>query len=234
MLVERREHTLLVTLNRPDQRNAVTGAMATEIGSWLDRAADDDDIRAVVVTGAGDRAFCAGGDLEVIRRGESIHSPTRPDWGFAGMRRHFVSKPLVAAVNGMAVGGGFEICLACDVVVAADTAWFSLPEGRHGFAGNPGGAYRLARQLPQKLALELVLTGNRITADEALRHGLVNRVTAAGDVVAEALKVAADIAACAPLSLAASKRIAHGVVDGESADERAVWAEWAARLGSVD
>lgn len=206
--------------------------MATLIGSALVRADHDDSVRAIVVTGAGTgprQTFCAGGDLAAIRRGEPIHSTSHPEWGFAGCRRNLISKPMIAAVNGSAIGGGFEIVLACDLVVAADNAWFCLPEGKHGFAANPGGAYRLAHQIPPAVALEYILSGRPLTAHEALRLGLVNYVVPVEDVRRRALDLAAEISEQAPLSTSATKRVATHPVGKWAAigyDEQAVWRWW--------
>jgi crotonobetainyl-CoA hydratase len=237
VVVERVGHVVVITLNRPGVHNAMTGRMATVIGTTLVNADADKDVRAVVITGAGGgerQTFCSGGDLAAIRNGESIHSSSHPEWGFAGCRRNLIGKPMIAAVNGSAIGGGFEIVLACDIAIAADTAWFCLPEGRHGFAGNPGGAYRLAHQMPPAVAREYILTGRRLTAHEALRWGLVNDVVPVGEVLPRALRLAAEIAARAPLSTAATKRVAvHPVGEWAAVgyDERTVWQWWADQPG---
>jgi crotonobetainyl-CoA hydratase len=234
VLIEQLGAVLLVTLNRPAVHNAVDGEMATVIGQALTRAERDPLVRALVITGAGEKAFCAGGDLRAIARGESIHSPVRPDWGFGGLRRHFAALPMIAAVNGLALGGGFEMALACDLVVAADTAYFALPEGRHGFPANPGGAHRLMFALPPKLALELVLTGRHLEAAEALERGLVNRVVPGEQVLASALELAQQVAALAPLAVASSKRVALDPRSDIAAEELPVWTWWdeqQARLG---
>jgi crotonobetainyl-CoA hydratase len=235
VVVEQLGHVVLLTLNRPAVHNAVTAEMATVIGTTLARADADSDVRAIVITGAGTgkrQTFCSGGDLAAIRRGESIHSTSHPEWGFAGCRRNVIGTPMIAAVNGAAIGGGFEIVLACDIAVAADTAWFCLPEGKHGFAANPGGAYRLAHQIPPAIAREYILTGRRLSAQDALRWGLVNDVVPVDEVRGRALRLAAEIAGLAPRSTSATKRVAVNPVGDRAAvgyDERAVWQWWAER-----
>lgn len=232
VLRERVGTALMLTLNRPQMHNAVTGSMATFIGEALVDADRDPGVRAVVLTGAGtgpSQTFCSGGDLGAIRRGESIHSTIHPEWGFAGCRRNLISKPMIAAVNGAAIGGGFEIVLACDIVVAAQQAWFCLPEGKHGFAANPGGPYRLAHQIAPAVALEYVLTGRRLSAADAARLGLVNHVVPVEEVRDCALRLAERIGAMAPLATAATKRVATHPVGEWAAigyDEQQIWASW--------
>ncbi|MET0315403.1 MAG: crotonase/enoyl-CoA hydratase family protein [Rhodococcus fascians] len=206
--VERIGHVALITLNRPDAMNAVNAALSTELGAAIEALNTDDDLRVGVVTGAG-RAFSAGADLKAIAAGQSIADPDHPEWGFAGIVQHFVDKPLIAAVNGFALGGGTEIALACDLVVVSEDAKFGLPEVKRGLVAGAGGLIRLPRQIPIKLALEVALTGEPITAETAAKWGLVNRVVPADDVVSTALDLAQTIAANAPLSVRASKRIMY-------------------------
>jgi crotonobetainyl-CoA hydratase len=224
VLTERRGHVLVVTLNRPAARNAVNLAVTLGLGDALEEAERDRDIWAVIVTGAGDKAFCAGADLKAISRGESLApaDPARAAWGFAGYVTHHISKPTIAAVNGFALGGGTEISLASDLVVAADTASFGLPEVKRGIYAAAGGVFRLPTQIPKKVAIEMILTGEPITAQRALELGLVNRVARA-EVVAAALDLAGKITANAPLSVQASKRVANGIVDGRVAAEAESW-----------
>ncbi|MGD0700869.1 MAG: crotonase/enoyl-CoA hydratase family protein [Trebonia sp.] len=208
VLYERDGHVALLTLNRPEALNAVNAALADELGRFLEQAAADDGVRAIVVTGAG-RAFCAGADLKEIAAGRSIAPTAHPEWGFAGLARHWVSKPLVAAVNGYAMGGGTEIALACDLVVASEQAAFGLPEVKRGLFAAAGGVIRLQRQIPLKLAAQLVLTGDPVDAATARQWGLVNDVVPADEVVPRALALARRIAANAPLSVQQSKRVLH-------------------------
>ncbi|MER6008581.1 crotonase/enoyl-CoA hydratase family protein [Nonomuraea angiospora] len=237
-LVERRDHTMLITFNRPEARNAVNGALTRAVGEALDEADADTGIRAVVLTGAGDKAFCAGADLKEVARGEFSTEGVKPHWGFAGCVTHPIAKPVIAAVNGFALGGGTEIALWADLVVAAESARFGLPEVKRGIIAGAGGAFRLAAQLPVKVAMEILLTGEPVTAAEALRLGLVNRVVPQEQVVPAALALAETIAANAPLAVQAGKRIARGIANGTVASEQAAWertaAEGAAIMRSAD
>jgi crotonobetainyl-CoA hydratase len=224
VLVEREGHVLVVTLNRPEARNAVNGPLTLGVGTALEEAEQDTEVRAVVLTGAGDVSFCAGADLKAIYRGESLNPPGTEAWGFAGVVNHPISKPVVAAVNGAALGGGTELVLASDVAVAADTATFGLPEVRRGLIAAAGGLVRLPEQLPRKVALHMILTGEPIDAAAALRWGLVNEVVPAGQVREVALALAQRIAANAPLAVQASKRVAQGIRDGAIPAETEAWA----------
>ncbi|MCG5430833.1 crotonase/enoyl-CoA hydratase family protein [Mycobacterium sp. MYCO198283] len=208
-LTERRGNVLVVTINRPEARNAVNGAVSTAVGDALEDAQHDRDIRVVVLTGAGDRSFCAGADLKAIARGEHLSHPQHPEWGFAGYVRHFIDKPTIAAVNGTALGGGTELALASDLVVARESAMFGLPEVKRGLLAAAGGAFRIVDTLPRKVALRMLFTGEPITAAAAARWGLVNEVVPDGDEVAAAVTLAETIAANAPLAVQASKRVAY-------------------------
>lgn len=206
--LERRGSVALITLNRPEAMNAVNGALALAVGEAIEELASDPGLRVGVITGAG-RAFCAGADLKEVAAGRTVEAPGHPEWGFAGITRHFVEKPLIAAVNGFALGGGTEVALACDLVVASSEAHFGLPEVTRGLIAAAGGVLRMPRQLPFKLALELALTGEPITATQARDHGLVNRVRPPDDVLDTALQLARRIAGNAPLAVQASKRLLH-------------------------
>ena len=223
VLVEHRGHVMVVTLNRPEARNAVNAALALGVGNALEEADRDPEIRVVVITGAGDKAFCAGADLKAVARGENIMPPEAEAWGFAGYVRHHIGKPTIAAVRGFALGGGTEIALASDLVVAAEDASFGLPEVKRGIIAGAGGAFRLAAQLPPKVAMELLLTGDPLDAATARDLGLVNRVVPAEKVLDEALALAERIAANAPLAVQASKRIARGITAGRVDAEQAAW-----------
>ncbi|AVZ41369.1 MULTISPECIES: crotonase/enoyl-CoA hydratase family protein [unclassified Dietzia] len=220
---ERRDHVLLVTLDRPEARNAVNGEVSTLLGRALHEADTDPEIRVVVITGSGEQSFCAGADLKALSRGEDIFPAENRQWGFAGMMQHPVSVPVIAAVNGTALGGGCEIALACDLVVAADHAVFGLPEVRRGLVAAAGGAFRLPAQVPHRVAMEMILTGEPVTAARALELHLINRVVPAGDLIDAALGLAGVIAANAPLAVQASKRIALGITDGARPDEEERW-----------
>jgi crotonobetainyl-CoA hydratase len=224
VLVERDEHVLLVILNRPEARNAVNGPVTLGVGTAFEEAEHDPEVRAVVLTGAGDVSFCAGADLKAIARGESLNPPGTEVWGFAGVVNHPISKPVVVAVNGAAFGGGTELVLAADLAVAADTATFGLPEVRRGLIAAAGGLVRLPEQLPRKVAMQMILTGQPIDAATALRWGLVNEVVAPDRVLETALALAHQIAANAPLAVQASKRVARGIREGSVPAEADAWA----------
>ena len=223
VLVEQRGHVLVVTLNRPEVRNCVDMDVCNGVADAVERAETDPEIRALVITGAGEQAFCAGADLKAIARGELLLPPGRERLGFAGFVNNFTSKPTIAAVNGNALGGGTELLLACDLVVAVETANVGLPEVKRGLMAGAGGAFRIRRQLPEKVALELLLTGRPMPAPEALRWGLINQVVAPGQALDAALELADEIAANAPLSVQSSKRVAYGVGEAGRTDERDFW-----------
>lgn len=220
-LYDVRDRVAVITLNRPDALNAVNAALSTAVGESLETAVANPEVRAIVVTGSG-RAFCAGADLKSLARGESIHAEGHPEWGFAGLIQHWVDKPMIAAVNGFAMGGGTEIALACDLAVAADTATFGLPEVKRGLYAAAGGVIRLQRQVPVKRALELVLTGEGIDAETAAEWGLINRVVPAGSELDAAMELANRIAANAPLAVQISKKMVHRTWSGAS-DWNATW-----------
>jgi enoyl-CoA hydratase/carnithine racemase len=222
VLVDRCDHVVTVTFNRPEAKNAVNAAMATVLGSTLAAADRDETVRAVIVTGVGD-AFCAGADLKALAAGESIHANGHPEWGFAGMVRQYVDVPVIAAVNGTALGGGTEIVLAADVAVASELATFGLPEVRRGLIAAGGGLLRLPHQVGIKGALELALTGDRIDAGAAHERGLVNRVVAADAVLDEAWAIARSIAANAPRAVRESKRLLHAAAATGSAWSEPAW-----------
>jgi crotonobetainyl-CoA hydratase len=205
---EAKDHVALLTLNRPEALNAVNSALADELGGLLEDAGADSEVRAIVVTGTG-RAFCAGADLKEIAAGRGVGPTQHPEWGFAGLAQHWVSKPLVAAVNGFAMGGGTELALACDLVVASEQAVFGLPEVKRGLLAAAGGVVRLQRQIPIKLALQMALTGDPVPAATALAWGLVNDVVPAQQVVTRALELAGRIAGNAPLSVQYTKKVLY-------------------------
>jgi crotonobetainyl-CoA hydratase len=237
-LTERRGNTLIVTINRPAARNAVNQAVSIGVGDALQQAQDDPEIRAVVITGAGDKSFCAGADLKALSRGENIFHPDHPEWGFAGYVQHFIDKPIIAAVNGTALGGGTELALASDLVVAQSSAQFGLPEVKRGLIAAAGGVFRIVDQLPRKVAMQLLVTGEPITADQAAHWGLINEVVPDGTVLDAALALAERITANAPLAVQASKRVALGVDEGALTAEVDSWnrsnREMRAVFGSAD
>ncbi|MGV9802870.1 crotonase/enoyl-CoA hydratase family protein [Mycobacterium sp. NPDC003449] len=237
-LVECKGNVMVITINRPEARNAINSAVSIALGDALEEAQQDAEIRVVVVTGAGDKSFCAGADLKALSRGEDIGHPDRPKWGFAGYVRHFIDKPTIAAVNGTALGGGTELALASDLVVAGESAKFGLPEVKRGLIAAAGGVFRLVDQIPRKVALEMMFTGEPITSAEALKWGLINEVVADGTVVEAALKLAERITVNAPLAVQASKRVAVGADDGVIAADEPGWSrtmrEVAVVFGSED
>ncbi len=225
VLIENRDHVLVLTINRPEARNAVDGDVWYLIGSALEQAKDDPGVRCIVLTGSGDVAFSAGLDLKALATGTLNIPREMAKYSFAGFVRHFTSKPVIAAVNGKALGGGSELALACDLIVAAESASFGLPEVKRGLIAGGGGVFRITEVVPQKIALELLMTGEPISASDAARWGLVNRVVPDGTALEAALELAAQIAKNAPLAVQASKRLAYRIVDGEPEDEARMWAE---------
>jgi enoyl-CoA hydratase len=205
--IVRHQAVAVVTINRPEARNALDPQTSAALGKALREAADDPEVGAVVLTGAGDRAFCAGMDLKAFA---ALGPQAAPVDGAGMLMRDRYGKPIVAAVNGPAVAGGFDLMLACDLVVAADHATFGLPEVKRGVA-SVGGTTRLTQRVPLAVALEIGLTGAVFDAHRALALGLVNRVVPADRVVAEALDLALAIAANAPLAVAFTRRLMHDV-----------------------
>lgn len=201
--VERDGPITIFTLNRPEVMNALHSPMHFELDEAFNAFAADPDQWVGIVTGAGDRAFSAGNDLKNTAAGGDMSSPPS---GFAGLTSRFdLDKPLIAAVNGVAMGGGFEIALACDLIVAAETAVFALPEPRVGLAALAGGLHRLPRQIGLKQAMGMILTGRRVSAKEGAALGFVNEVVPAAELMAAARRWAAQICECSPMSIRASK-----------------------------
>jgi enoyl-CoA hydratase len=209
VLVDTRDNVLVITINRPDARNAVNGAVATGMAAALDRLDAETGLSVGVLTGAGG-TFSSGMDLKGFLRGET---PVVEGRGLAGLTEAPPRKPLIAAVEGYALAGGFEMVLACDLVVASREAKFGLPEVKRSLVAGGGGLFRLPQRLPYYLAMELVLTGDPITADVAAHHGLVNRVVEPGGALDGALELAAAVAANGPLALASSKEIVRKSLD---------------------
>ncbi len=221
VLIDSNDGILTITINRPDARNAMTLAAAKAIAAALDDLDNRDDLHIGILTGAGGN-FCAGMDLKGFLRGER---PSLPDRGFGGLTRKPPRKPLIAAVEGYALAGGFELVLACDLVVASESAQFGIPEVKRGLAATAGGLVRLPRQLPYRIALELALTGDLFPAKRAFEYGLVNRLVAAGQAVTEARRLAQTIAGNGPLSVAASKRV---MVESQDWSAEQMWEKQAA------
>jgi len=206
---EVRGGVLEVVLDRP-KANAIDRATGIELHEAFVRLRDDDDLRVAILTGAGERFFSAGWDLKAAAAGEEDTSTDFGPGGFAGLTEMFdLDKPVVAAVNGLAAGGGFELVLACDLIVAADHAELFLPELSLGIVPDAGGAQRLPRRLPWFLAMELLLTSRRLGAAEAQRRGLACLVVPAAELMDEARRIADHIAGCPPLAVQATKEIAR-------------------------
>jgi crotonobetainyl-CoA hydratase len=204
-------HVLLVRLDRP-KVNAIDATVSRQLGEVFVELEANDTLHCAVVTGTG-RYFSAGWDLKAAAAGAEYESTDFGHGGFAGLTELFsLTKPVVAAINGTAIGGGFELALACDLIIAAEDAEFALPETALGVMADAGGIQRLARRIPYHIALELLMTGRRLGALEAARYGLVNRTTGREQVLSEALAVATDIAGRAPLAVRAIKQVVSGTL----------------------
>lgn len=221
-IVERNGPLTIVTINRPEARNALNAAAHAELADIFDDFAADPDQWVAILTGAGDKAFCAGQDLAALAGGGVLRPPPR---GFGGLSSRFdLNKPIIAAVNGIAFGGGFELALACDIIVAVETAKFALPEPKVGLAALGGGIERLPRVIGLKRAMGMMLTGKPVSASEGLQLGFVNEV-AAEDVMAAARRWAQDILACSPMSVRATKEaVLRGMDTPLETSAETVWA----------
>jgi enoyl-CoA hydratase len=237
VLTERHDGVLTITINRPAQRNAVNREVAVQVASALDLLDSDPSLSVGVLTGAGG-TFSAGMDLKAFANGQT---PILPGRGFGGVTQAVVRKPLVAAVEGWALGGGFEMALGCDLIVAAEDAKFGLPEVKRGLIAGEGGVIRLPRRIPYHVAMTVLLTGEPLSAVDAMQYGLVSELTATGAALAGAQALARRIAGNAPLALAKVKQIlretqglndaeafkrqaqdAHSLLDSEDAHEGAL------------
>jgi enoyl-CoA hydratase len=216
---ERRGRVEILRLNRPEARNAISPELAQAIEDALDDVDADREVRAVVLTGTAP-VFCAGADLKVVASGGAAGIETARG-GFGGVVKRDLVKPLIAAVNGHALAGGFELVLACDLVVAADDASFGLPEAKRGLLAAAGGPFRLARRVPLATALEIVMTGDPIPAGRAYELGLVNRVVPADAVVDEAVALAERILENSPTAVRVARRLVRESVE---IDESEAWA----------
>lgn len=212
-LVEKNNHIVTVTINRPDRLNALHPPANAELGEVFDEFAADDDAWVAIITGNG-RGFSAGNDLRhQAEGGERVAMPR----GFGGLTSRFdLTKPVIAAVNGVAMGGGFEIALACDLIIASDKAKFALPEPKVGLAALAGGLNRLPRQIGPKRALGMILTGRHVSPEEGKELGFVNEVVEHDELMAAAHRWANEICACAPLSIRASKDVVYRSLDEAS------------------
>jgi enoyl-CoA hydratase len=226
VLTERRDGVLLITLNRPQARNAVNRALAHGVAAALDALDGDDALKVGVLTGAGG-SFCAGMDLKAFVAGESPHVEGR---GFAGIAERPPRKPLIAAIEGYALAGGLEVALSCDVIIAARDARLGIPEVKRGLIAAAGALIRLPSRIPFHVAMELALTGDPIGAERAHAVGLVNRLAEPGQAVDAALEVASAIAVNGPLAVDASKKIVSAAQDWT---EEQAWREQAETAVSI-
>jgi enoyl-CoA hydratase len=208
LLVERQGRIAVLTLNRPTKKNAVDGEMTKAIEQAIDMVEDDPDIWIGVLAARGD-VFCAGADMAVIAAGRASDMSTKRG-GWAGFVARERTKPFIAAVDAPALAGGFELALACDLLVASERATFALPEVKRGLIAAAGGIFRLMRTLPRATALELILTGSPLSAEQALSWGLCNEVTEPGRALEHALVLAERICENAPLAVRAARRLALG------------------------
>ena len=215
-IVEKSDHVLTVRLNRPERLNALHSLAHLELAEVFDDFETDDDMWVAVITGEG-RGFCAGNDLRYqAEGGERLPTPK----GFGGITSRWnLEKPVIAAVNGVAMGGGFEIALACDIIIASDKAVFALPEPKVGLAALAGGLQRLSRQIGSKRALGMILTGRHVPASEGAELGFVNEVVPHDELLARTNVWVAQILACSPLSLRASKDVVYRSLDVASLRE---------------
>lgn len=214
--VERDGHLMVVTINRPEVYNALHPMANHELSDAFDAFAADPELWVAIITGAGDKAFCAGNDLKyhAAQRAKTGERPQHPPKGFGGLTHRFdLAKPVIAAVNGVAMGGGFEIALACDLIIASDRATFALPEPRVGLAAGAGGLQRLSRQIGLKQAMGMMLTGRRVSAEEGERLGFVTAVATHDQLMIEARRWAAEILECSPMSIRATKQVVMRSLD---------------------
>lgn len=205
---------LLVTLNRPEVYNAMHAPMHAELSDVWDGFAANPDLWVAVLTGAGEKAFCTGNDLKATAKGGAA---TMPKTGFAGLTQRFdLEKPVIAAVNGFAMGGGLETALSCDIIIAAQTATFALPEVKVGFMAAGSGIQRLSRYIGRVAAHEMMLTGRHILATEALNMGILNTVTPDKELLETALSKAQEIASVSPSAVKATKRVLNDLAKREN------------------
>ena len=205
-LLEKKDHLWIVTLNRPEKMNALHSPAHLELDKIFDNFQEDEEAWVAIITGAGDRAFSAGNDLKYQAEGGSME---RVETGFAGLTsRYNLNKPLIAAVNGVAMGGGFEIALACDLIIASENASFALPEPKVGLAALAGGMHRLPRQIGLKRAMGMMLTGRNVLADEGKELGFVNEVVPQNELLVKAEEWAKMIMECSPVSIRTTKNVA--------------------------
>ena len=213
---ERRGQVEILTINRPEARNAVNPEVTSQMTAALDELDRDDDLRVIILTGSGDKAFSAGLDLKAFSAGARTGVGT--PGGFAGFARRSIPVPVIAAVNGPALAGGFELMLSCDLVVAAEHAYFGIPEVKRGLLAAGGALVRLPKRLALPIAMELALTGDSITAARALELGLVNRVVPSDRVLEESMELAERIIANAPMSVRYGRQVTLAAADVSEAE----------------
>src|SRR5215813_1108828 len=214
--VETDGRLLIVTIDRPEVANALHPMANQELADVFDEFAANPELWVAIITGAGDKAFCAGNDLKYHAelRAKTGARPQSPPQGFGGLtNRHDLDKPVIAAVNGVAMGGGFEIALAADIIIASEQAKFALPEPRVGLAAGAGGMQRLSRQIPLKQAMGMMLTGRHVSAQEGFQLGFVTAVVPHAELMAEARRWAAQILECSPMSIRATKQVVMRSLD---------------------
>ncbi len=214
VLVDVTDGIMTVTLNRPEAKNAANRAVAVGVAAAMDELDGNDSIHVAILTGAGG-TFCAGMDLKAFVSGEM---PMVEGRGFAGLTESTPRKPLIAAIEGYALAGGLELAISCDLIVTADDAKFGIPEVKRGLAAAAGGLVRLPRQIPSRLAMELAITGDFISAQRAYEIGLVNQVVASGTALEAARALAAKIVANGPLAVAISKQVIQESADWSTED----------------
>ncbi|MEE4277924.1 MAG: crotonase/enoyl-CoA hydratase family protein [Halieaceae bacterium] len=212
VLTAREDGVLIITLNRPQAKNAANRALALGVAAAIDELESDDELRVAILTGAGG-TFCSGMDLKAFVTGEMPQVEGR---GFAGLTEYRASKPLIAAVEGYALAGGFELAISCDLIVAAEDSKFGIPEVKRGLAAAAGGLVKLPKQISPRIAMELALTGDFISAARAYELGLINRCSAPGEALTVAKELAAKIAANGPLAVAASLKTIASAQDWSS------------------
>jgi enoyl-CoA hydratase len=225
---EKRGRVAVLTINRPEARNAVNGAVASGMEAAIDRLEEDDEVWVGIVTGTGP-VFSAGADLKAIASGDAAALNTERG-GFAGIAKRERTKPIIAAVDGPALAGGTEIVLSCDMVVASSNARFGIPEVKRSLVAGAGGLFRLPRVLPRNIAMELALTGDPIDAERAYQLGMVNELVEPGTVVDAAIALAERICANAPVAVRESRRV---VIEAAQVDEATGWKLTNAAFGNV-
>ena len=221
-------HIALITIRRPEARNAVNGDVASGIEAAIDQLEDDADAWVGVLTGEGS-VFCAGADLKAIASGQAASLATAKG-GFAGIANRERQKPIIAAIDGPALAGGCEIALACDLIVASHAAAFGLPEVKRSLAAAAGGLFRLPRAIPPKVAMEIVLTGDPLSAERAYHHGLVSELVEPGEALKAATALAERICANAPLAVRASRQV---VLAAATTSDDELWKMSAQAMGSL-